>query len=62
MAKGQKTEVPIVSEAQLGLKVPHLLKYMGSKREIIDFIQDAINSLIALTFGFPRLLGLQFEN
>ncbi|MFI5163274.1 MAG: DNA adenine methylase [Sphingobacteriales bacterium] len=26
-------------------KIPHLLKYMGSKREIINFVVDAINSL-----------------
>jgi len=26
-------------------KIPHLLKYMGSKREIIDFVIDSINSL-----------------
>jgi len=26
-------------------KIPHLLKYMGSKREIIDFVTDAIKSL-----------------
>jgi adenine-specific DNA-methyltransferase len=26
-------------------KIPHLLKYMGSKREIIDFVIDAIKSL-----------------
>lgn len=27
------------------LKIPHLLKYMGSKREIIDFIKESVNAL-----------------
>lgn len=32
-------------EIELENKLPHLLKYMGSKREIIDFVKESIYSL-----------------
>lgn len=32
-------------ESELDRKLPHLLKYMGSKREIIDFVKESILSL-----------------
>jgi len=32
-------------ESELDQKLPHLLKYMGSKREIIDFVKESILSL-----------------
>jgi adenine-specific DNA-methyltransferase len=32
-------------EVNIESKIPHLLKYMGSKREIIGFVTDAIKSL-----------------
>lgn len=35
----QELEIEIIN------KLPHLLKYMGSKREIIDFVKESINSL-----------------
>jgi|GEM_PF-351187 len=39
-----QTELSI-TEAPTDLKIPHLLKYMGSKREILDFVSDAIKEI-----------------
>jgi len=35
----------LIQEPQVETKIPHLLKYMGSKREILDFVTDAIDQL-----------------
>lgn len=35
----------LIEECAVVAKIPHLLKYMGSKREILDFVTDAIEEL-----------------
>lgn len=43
--KLKMTEVPAENIDGTQKKIPHLLKYMGSKREILDFVVNAIESL-----------------
>lgn len=38
-------EIENIINNEKSSKVPHLLKYMGSKREILDFVTDSIDSL-----------------
>jgi adenine-specific DNA-methyltransferase len=38
-------------------KLPHLLKYMGSKREIIDFIEESVDELNANSLWFCDLFA-----
>ncbi|GEM63393.1 site-specific DNA-methyltransferase [Sphingobacterium faecium NBRC 15299] len=35
----------IATEVEVKAKIPHILKYMGSKREILGFVQEAIEAL-----------------
>ncbi|MDR3009458.1 MAG: DNA adenine methylase [Sphingobacterium sp.] len=35
----------IIIEAEVLAKIPHILKYMGSKREILGFVEEAIEAL-----------------
>lgn len=35
----------IIIEEEISAKIPHILKYMGSKREILEFVEDAIEAL-----------------
>lgn len=35
----------IVEEVEVSAKIPHILKYMGSKREILGFVEEAIEAL-----------------
>src|SRR5690606_40944399 len=35
-------EEQLILPADTSYKIPHILKYMGSKREILDFVTDAI--------------------
>ncbi len=35
----------ITTEAEVTAKIPHILKYMGSKREILEFVEEAIEAL-----------------
>src|SRR5579872_2112865 len=38
-------ELELESTVLKETKIPHLLKYMGSKREILDFVKESIESL-----------------
>ena len=38
-------EEKIIEEVTVDAKIPHVLKYMGSKREILDFVTTAIEEL-----------------
>lgn len=39
------TEEIIIEEVEMSAKIPHILKYMGSKREILGFVEDAVEAL-----------------
>lgn len=49
-------------------KIPHLLKYMGSKREIIDFVKESVNALdvqsiwLCDLFSGTGVVGGSFKN
>lgn len=40
-------EEQVILPVDAGYKIPHILKYMGSKREILDFVTDAITNMDA---------------
>ena len=40
-------------------KLPHLMKYMGSKRELLDFIISSINDLDIESNWFCDLWGTE---
>lgn len=40
-----RTAEIIIEEVEISAKIPHILKYMGSKREILGFVEEAIEAL-----------------
>ncbi|QEM12954.1 DNA adenine methylase [Mucilaginibacter rubeus] len=51
------SEEIVADDLVIASKIPHVLKYMGSKREILDFVMDAIADLKVESDWFCDLFG-----